>query len=290
MAAGNGTAAPLRTVWLCADDYGIAPGVNRGIRDLIARGRLSGTSVMVTAPGFSTAEAQALTAAAAGRRAAVGLHFTVTAPFRPASSGFRPLGHDGAFPRLARMFASGLGRSLDPALLGTEAEAQFAAFEAAFGGPPDYVDGHQHVQVLPQVGDALLAVMTRRAPRAWLRQCGRAVPPWRSLSDPKGLLIDRLSVRLRARCAKSEVATNPAFAGTYDFSGAKDYEALFGGFLRGLPDGSVVMCHPGFVDDELRRLDPFTDMREHEHAFFAGERFPAVLTEHGIALAHGATK
>ena len=28
-------AAPIRRIWLCADDYGIAPGVNAAIRDLV---------------------------------------------------------------------------------------------------------------------------------------------------------------------------------------------------------------------------------------------------------------
>ena len=31
-------AAPPRRIWLCADDYGMSPGVNRAIRDLIGRG------------------------------------------------------------------------------------------------------------------------------------------------------------------------------------------------------------------------------------------------------------
>ena len=30
--------APPRRIWLCADDYGMAEGVNRAIRDLISRG------------------------------------------------------------------------------------------------------------------------------------------------------------------------------------------------------------------------------------------------------------
>ena len=33
-------AAGLRRIWLCADDGGISPGVNRAIRDLIERGLL----------------------------------------------------------------------------------------------------------------------------------------------------------------------------------------------------------------------------------------------------------
>ena len=43
----------MRRLWLCADDYGIAPGVNAAIRDLIERGRLNATSVMVVAPSFA---------------------------------------------------------------------------------------------------------------------------------------------------------------------------------------------------------------------------------------------
>src|SRR5215470_18802752 len=249
----------LRKLWLCADDYGISPAVNRAIRDLIGRGRINATSVMVTTPSFSAAEAQALSdLAGPNRRPAIGLHFTLTAPFRPAAPAFRPAALDGTFLSLADTFAAGLRWRLDPDALAAEAASQFAAFQAAFGRPPDFVDGHQHVQLLPQVSDAVLAAMRRMAPGAWIRQCGRAIPPWRGWGDPKGLLLDRLSARLRARCALHGIPTNPAFAGTYNFRRAASFEALFGSFLQNLPDGGLVMCHPGFVDAELQRLDDVT--------------------------------
>ena len=41
-----------RRIWLCADDYGLSPGVNRAIRELIERGRLNATSVMVVGPAI----------------------------------------------------------------------------------------------------------------------------------------------------------------------------------------------------------------------------------------------
>ena len=41
-----------RRIWLCADDYGISPGVNRAIRDLIENSRLNATSVMVVGPAI----------------------------------------------------------------------------------------------------------------------------------------------------------------------------------------------------------------------------------------------
>ena len=276
----------LRKLWLCADDYGISPAVNRAIRDLIGRGRINATSVMVTTPSFSTAEAQALSdLAGPDRRAAIGLHMTLTAPFRPTALAYRPVARDGAFLSLAGTFAAGLARRLDPDALAAEAGSQFAAFQAAFGRPPDFVDGHQHVHLLPQVSDAMLAAMKRMAPGAWVRQCGRVMPLRRRFGDPKGLVLDLLSSRLRTRCAASGVPTNPAFAGTYDFKRARAFDALFASFLHGLPDGGLVMCHPGFVDAELERLDTFTTMREQEHAFFAGEQFPALLAAQGIELA-----
>jgi chitin disaccharide deacetylase len=276
----------LRKLWLCADDYGISPAVNRAIRDLIERGRINATSVMVTTPTFSAAEAQALSdLAGPGRRAAIGLHVTLTAPFRPATLTYRPVTSNGAFLSLAGTFAAGLRRRLDPDALTAEVENQFAAFRAVFGRAPDFVDGHQHAHLLPQVSDAALAAIKRTAPGAWIRQCGRAMALWRRFGDPKGLVLDLLSARLRRRCAASGVPTNPAFAGTYDFRRDTAFDALFGSFLQGLPDGGLVMCHPGFVDAELQRLDVFTTMREREHAFFAGEQFPALLAAGGIELA-----
>jgi len=49
-----------RHIWLCADDYGISPSVNTAIRDLIVRGRLNATSVMVVAGASHRSEAIAL--------------------------------------------------------------------------------------------------------------------------------------------------------------------------------------------------------------------------------------
>jgi chitin disaccharide deacetylase len=275
-----------RKLWLCADDYGISPAVNRAIRDLIGRGRINATSVMVTTPSFSAAEAQALSdVTGPSRRPAVGLHFTLTAPFWPAAPGYRPVARDGAFLSLADTFAAGLRWRLDPDALAAEAASQFAAFQAAFGRPPDFVDGHQHIHLLPQVSDAVIATIKRMAPGAWIRQCGRTTALWRRFGDRKGLVLDLLSARLRRRSAASGVPTNPAFAGTYDFTRPTAFDALFGSFLQRLPDGGLVMCHPGFVDAELQRLDVFTTMREQEHAFFAGNQFPTLLATHGIELA-----
>jgi chitin disaccharide deacetylase len=276
-------------LWLCADDYGIAPGVNSAIRDLIMHGRLNATSVMVVAPSFTRAEARSLAILNSGEpRAAIGLHLTFTAPFRPLTQGFRPRREDG-FPLLRDLFKAGLMRQLKPEALAAEIDAQLAAFAAAFGRPPDFIDGHQHAHLAPQVRDEVLAAAKRHAPCAWVRQCGSVQSAVKRLGDPKGLMLDWFSRAFRTRAEGRDVATNPAFAGTYSFRADADFAKKFPRFLDDLPDGGLVMCHPGHVDEELVRLDPLTDLREREYAYLAGDAFPAVLAARGLALARPLT-
>jgi chitin disaccharide deacetylase len=272
----------MRKIWLCADDYAIAPAVDVAIRDLLARGRLNATSVMVVAPSFSS-EAPPLAALQATRRAAIGLHLTLTRPFRPLTA-FRPLS-DRAFPPLAAMARLAFLRRLDTTALAREIEAQLAAFAAAFGRAPDFVDGHQHVHLFPQIREETLAAVKRAAPTAWVRQCGSALPLRILLRDFKTLALSELSRGFRRRAAARGVAINPAFAGVYDLDPSTDFAALFPRFLDGLPENGLVMCHPGHVDAELKRLDPLTDLRETEYRFFAGDAFPRALAAAGVALA-----
>jgi predicted glycoside hydrolase/deacetylase ChbG (UPF0249 family) len=274
----------MRRIWLCADDYGLSPGVNRAIRDLIERGRLNATSVMVVGPAIGRDEVNALNTAVADRpRCAIGLHATLTAPFHPLTLHFRPL-DGGLFLSLPKLLRASLLRRLDVEIIGAELTAQIAAFAALFGRAPDYVDGHQHVQLFPQARDAFLAAVKAAAPNAWVRQCGRRQPLSQRLGMPKALLLDALSGPFRRRAADRNIAFNPGFAGAYDFSHDPNFGNRLRGFLDGLPEGGLVMCHPGFVDETLVGLDPLTDQREREYAFLAGDDFLPLLKANKVTL------
>jgi chitin disaccharide deacetylase len=277
-------AAPPRRIWLCADDYGLSPGVNRAIRDLIGRGRLNATSAMMVGPAIGRDEASALQDIASGRsRCAIGLHATLTAPFRPLTMHFQPI-DGGMFLRLPKLLRASLLRRLDPEIIHAELIVQLAAFHEVFGRAPDFVDGHQHVQLFPQIRDAFLAAVKQAAPGAWVRQGGRRQPLARRLGAPKALLLDVLSAQFRSRATRAGVAFNSGFDGAYDFSRQPDFGVLMRQFLDGLPEDGVIMCHPGFVDDILISLDPFTVQREHEHGFLAGEDFPRLLAANHVTL------
>jgi hypothetical protein len=277
-------ATPLRRIWLCADDYGLSPGVNRAIRDLIERGRLNATSLMVVGPASGRDEISALkTAAASSPRCSIGLHVTLTAPFRPLTIHFRPL-DGGMFLPFPKLLRAGLLGRLDPEIIRAELMVQLAAFTDMFGRAPDFVDGHQHAQLFPGVRDAFLTAVKQAAPNAWVRQGGRNQRLARRLGSPKALVLDVLSAQFRRRASRADIAFNPGFAGAYDFTRRPDFGALMRQFLEGLPDGGLIMCHPGFVDDTLVSLDPLTTHREHEHAFLAGEQFPRLLAANNVTL------
>lgn len=273
-----------RHIWLCADDYGAAPGVSAAIRELISRRRINATSIMVAAPHFDNKEGAALAKLNSGeKRAALGLHVTLTGPLRPLSANFAPLRH-GHFLPLNAMLRLATARRLQPEPLANEIAAQLRKFIDVFGRPPDFLDGHQHIQLFPQVRDAFLKVVAERAPTAWVRQCGRA-RRGRRLRDHKALVLDILSLGFRRKARKLGIAVNPAFAGSYAFKSRANYARLFPRFLSGLPDGGLIMCHPGVVDTELKGLDSLTALREQEFAYFGSDAFLQVLAEHNVALA-----
>jgi len=279
----SGAPAALKRIRLCADDYGLSRGVNRAICELAHAGRLNAVSVMMVAPACGRDDITALEAAArADPDCAIGLHVTLTAPFRPLTLHFHPLEAD-AFPRLGTLLLRAATRRLDPEIMHAEIAAQIGAFTAAFGKPPAFVDGHQHVQLFPKIRDAFLQAVSERAPEAWVRQCGRS--PGTSLpTDAKSLLLEGLSGAFRTRANARGLRFNSGFTGAYDFSSRRNFAALTAVFLDGLGDGGLMMCHPGFADDELAALDPVTVQREREFQFFAGDAFPKALAERNMTL------
>lgn len=271
-----------RAVALCADDYGLAPGLGVAIRALLAAGRLGGTGCMVSGPHWP-AEAALLRALAAHGAPAfdAGLHLTLTD--QPAAVPSSALAPAGTLPPLGRLLALALTRRLDTRAVAAEMERQLDLFEAAWGAPPAYVDGHHHVHQLPGVRDALLDLYDRRLRRhgTVVRYCTRSAAGIvrAGVAVPRALLIAALGWRFSRAGRLARVPGNDAFAGVRTFIGEKPFAELMRAWLEGAPPRTLVMCHPGLVDDALTAADGLTDAREEEYRFLAGPAFPALLAE-----------
>ncbi|HMN74072.1 MAG TPA: ChbG/HpnK family deacetylase [Rhodoblastus sp.] len=271
---------------LCADDYGMTEAVSRGLLEVAAAGRISAASAMASLPDW--------------RRAArdwertrpsvdLGLHVTLTVG---APLGAMPrLAPGGELPRLGALAAAALARRLPRDEIEAEIGRQIDAFCDATGAAPTHVDGHQHVHVLPGVRGALFAALARRDLLAVPVRDSSDAPARiarRRAFSAKAMKVNALAAGFRGAARRAGHTLNQGFAGYSDFSPERYDARQFGAYLTAPGPRHLVMCHPGRVDDALRRLDPVREARERERAFFLSDEFADLLAARGARLARHA--
>lgn len=263
---------PEKLLIVCADDFGMNPGVDAGILELAGRGRLSAASCLVQGATFA-GHAQALR----DTGAQVGLHLNFTEALAPGQF-CQPLG--------ALIRSAWLGR-LDAASLREQVARQFDAFEDA-AGRPDFVDGHQHVHQFPGIRQALLAELEQRYKRPelrpWLRSTRMRAQPGTSLAlRVKAGIIEALGAHAFARQAqKKGYALNGRFGGVYDFRGGQQaYRKLLALWLRNAGDGDVLMCHPAAY---AYPGDALGEQRAAEFAVWSSDATAQWLRDYGLSL------
>ncbi len=259
----------MTVIVLCADDYAMTAGVSAGILELARDRRLSATGVMTTLGRWSR---DAADLAPLRDRVAIGLHFDLTlgTPLGPMPA-LAPQGRPPDVGTLTRMALTG---RLSRAEIADELRRQIAAFRAALGHPPDYLDGHQHVHALPIVRDAVLEVLGERdwrePPLVRIPSDRPAAILGRRRAALKALILAGLARGFRSAVARAGLPANDTFAGVTGF--ARDGVAA--DFRSGMEHAGplhILMCHPGHVDADLIALDPVTDRREAELAHIAAD-------------------
>ncbi len=261
---------------LCADDFALSPAVTDGILEALAAGRLTATSAMTTQASWPEAARKFRELAP---RADLGLHFNLT--LGGPLGEMRRFAPGGGFPAMNAIVPAAWRGALPRAEILDELRRQLDAFEKAYDAPPDFVDGHQHVQVLPGIADDLIAELSSRklARNFWLRDS--ADRPKRIFARGKhwgkALTVSALARGFRKKARAAGFIVNDGFSGFSDFDAGADYAADFATYLQAPGAKPLIMCHPGHVDEELARLDPVTQSRETELAFMLSDRFAEVL-------------
>lgn len=269
---------------LCADDYALTPGVSEGILACLEAGRITATSVMTTRPHWRAA-APALRAYR--ERADVGLHLDLT--LGPPLGRMPTFAPDGRFPPLSRLVLQALAGRLDTREIRTELGRQLDCFAAEFGRAPDYVDGHQHVHLLPGIRIAVLEELSARglAGRIWLRDSTDRPPAIvaRKIEARKALIVSALGTGFGKAARSRGFVLNRGFAGFSAFDPGRPYAVDFASYLRAPGPAHLVMCHPGRSDESLARLDPATASRDAELAFLLSVEFADLLARSSARLA-----
>jgi predicted glycoside hydrolase/deacetylase ChbG (UPF0249 family) len=250
-----------KRIVLCADDFGLNPGVSRGILKLVQLDRLSAVSCMVNSP-FYKSHSQDL--ATLKHKVQVGLHFNLT------EGHFLSVPDKACFSLNELLIKSHL-RLVDTSLILKEFTMQLELFTQTLGKIPDFIDGHQHVHQFPLIRQIVLEYYEEnlKAGNTYIRSTYPAfnLPQFRF----KGMALALTGgVKLQKALELLSISHNTSFSGIYDFAPSSDYRALFRQWLALIPSGTLMMCHPGEEDLEP---DSIAHTREIEMNYFASEEF-----------------
>lgn len=267
------TMGDIKHIVVCADDFGMHPGIDSAVLQLAGMGRLGATSCLVDGVSFAR-NAKALSVSGLQ----IGLHLNFTEPLET--------GADPAALHLpvSALIARSYLRQLDEVRVGRQIVRQLDRFEAVLGRAPDFVDGHQHVHQLPQIRQCLMAELVHRYPhkRLWVRdtRMGRLgmTGPFRL----KAAIIQGLGAASLVRLARGAgFAVNQGFLGVYDFRGGREaYGRLLKTWLGAAGQASVLMCHPA----SQPAGDALGDQRVAEFEVLADKRMGAWLEEYGLSV------
>lgn len=265
----------VKGVVLCADDFALHASASAGIAKLARLGRISATSAMVLSPRWAQ---DAALLRELRERIDVGLHLDWTSAFAIGA------GHARSLP--GAMLTAALG-GFAPAPARSVIERQLDAFETQWQAPPDFVDGHQHVQQFAGIRQALVQALVSRygaqPERLPYLRISRAPP---GVGGLKNRVIAALGAApLEALARGAGIPSASALSGSYDFAGNEArYAALMAHWLQRAPPASIIMCHPAQAAEPE---DTIGVARLQEFSYLGSADFAAALERARVQLVRG---
>ena len=259
----------MKTLIINADDFGLTPGVNRGILEAAREGIVTSASVMVSAPYVTQALDQL---AKANVPLSLGLHVVLNGELPTFSKSPRFTSSTGYLP-LSKWDASDEEDFLRE--MRYEMQSQFKAFEQLTGVKPDHMDSHHNIcfkhPLLKRITLELLEdykiPIRDPAKTNWL-----SVAKGSKIDDPLLAELQNSNVRV-ARTLR-------------DFRGSGATIENLCHMLRSIPETGIheLMCHAGYVDDELNRISSYNSLREVELNILRMPEVKSVIKEEKIHL------
>jgi hypothetical protein len=273
----------LPNVILCADDYAISQGVSEGILKLADLGRISATSCMPASPLWPE-HAKLLIPYA--EKIDVGIHLTLT---DQTPLGTLPLtAPENKLPSFGKLLTKSITKRINLDEVRQEIELQIDAFVTHFAHPPAFIDGHQHIHQLPGIRNVIVDLVLKnfKGDFPYLRICSAplGVLIRRGVNTKRAIGVGWFGGKLQSLAKSKGIPVSEVFSGIYNFSTAVPYGELFKRFLFDLSDRSLIMCHPGLVDEGLKKIDGLTNQREHELSYFLSDQFDSALKEANVNL------
>ena len=250
----------MKRLIVTADDFGLTEMVNEAIVEAHRRGIVTSTSLMANGGAFE----QAVALARENPNLGIGAHLNLTEgqPVAPAVEVQSLLNGGGSLRGgplgLAKRLVAG---KADLSHVERELRAQIEKILAA-GVNLTHFDGHKHVQLLPQVFALVVRLAAEykiKGVRCAVERVPEPIALWRRANGDGALKqfaigrgLSLLASRMKTKAKRAGLKTPGHFFGIAQ-TGFLDTGTL-NTVLSSLPEGtSELMCHPGYVDDALRR-------------------------------------
>jgi chitin disaccharide deacetylase len=284
----------VRNLIVNADDLGWAEGVNRGVAETHQNGIVTSTSLLANGAAFESGVELARTMPALG----VGVHLNLSdgKPVSPIEKVPSIVNEQGEFAGGPENFLLRIARR-NLRLMEVESEWNSQIQKVADAGiQPTHLDGHKHVHMLPGLFEIVLRLAKRHGIGA-VRVSHEASTLRVALSsgEKQNLPIvmkqgvQARVLKLLARDAR-RMAESAGIATTDYFCGiAQTGELTVEGMkclLQSLPEGTTeMMCHPGFVDEELEKsATRLQDSRALEVEILTNRELRNLVASQGIRL------
>jgi chitin disaccharide deacetylase len=241
-----------------ADDFGMAPGVNRGILELHAAEVLTSATLMARAAGTEEAINMALAMPTLG----VGCHIVLVDGTPASNPRSIPTLIDSTTGALYPSLGAYLKRLYTARIRAAEIEAEAAAQIAllqSYGLRLTHVDTHKHIHMFPQV----LRPVLRAARAAGIRAVRNPFEPLWSITATavapemrraEVLLLRRLEPRFRRIVAQEGFVTTDGSIGVLA-TGTLNLSVVHA-LISAMPEGTFeFVSHPGYRDEVLSRAN-----------------------------------
>ncbi len=277
-----------------ADDFGLTEKINQAIINAHSCGLISSTSLLANGEAFDSALALSRQAPRLG----IGVHLNLTEgmPLAPVSSIPSLVNAQGCFARKpAELWRAMIMGRVKTAEIEKELRAQIERALAA-GIAVTHLDSHKHVHALPALGRMCIRLArqhgiaaVRCVAESWsaLHYLLRRFPQAKAVILRQRLnswALGAISRGWKRQLRRAGIASTEHFYGV-TCTGFLDAE-LLREILRHLPEGtSELMCHPGFVDQALRRTPTrLLEQRETEYRALTQPEIKLLAKDLGVEL------
>ncbi|RIY34242.1 ChbG/HpnK family deacetylase [Psittacicella gerlachiana] len=264
---------------ICVSDFGLTPGINQATINLAKEGKINCASVLVDAPNLTLDYIEEALRLKHDHKLSLGLHLNFTEKLSshqdedlitPIHKLLNPL-------YLHVVYSKGKSKALIQKIY-EEIERQFYLFEDLFDCWPDFIDGHQHVHMLPLFAQALRQFYAEHRldqNKIWIRSLNRV----HKLNKTKlagASKIQNLILRLATKKARSSVySLRKELLGVYNYDVTPEqFKSLLEFWLKNAKiynqktgRGAVIMVHPSVpltqvpLDDQKQAV-PYQDSKE----------------------------